>query len=806
MSNYILSFNQIGIKNVPQVGGKNASLGEMYQNLTKKGLRVPNGFATTSEAYWYFLESSGLKRKIGEILKGLNTNNVKNLMERGEKIRHLILKTPLPKDLEKAIISSYRKLSVGYGVKAADVAVRSSATAEDTKTASFAGQMESYLNVKGEAQLLEAIKKCISSLFTNRAISYRAERKINDLDVALSVGIQKMVRSDMACSGVMFSCDTESGFADITVINSSWGLGENVVKGRVTPDEFIVYEPLILKGYKAIISKHLGTKEKRLIYSKNGLTKNISVPLKDRQKFTLTDEEILELARYSVIIEKHYGQPMDMEWAKDGKDKKLYLLQARPETVQSQRKMNILEKYVLKDSSPKRSVSKTGGGRSKFKVLVEGIAVGSKIGEGKAHLIKSVKKIGEFKAGEVLVTKVTDPDWEPIMKIAKAIVTDEGGKTSHCAIVARELGIPAVVGTDKATQIIKTGQDITVSCAEGEKGYVYKGLLPFKIERADMGKLKSSRTKIMMNIGNPQEVFPLSFLPNDGVGLAREEFIINNYIGIHPLALLNYANLKDKKIKNQIDKLTLGYKNKVQFYVDKLAEGIGRIAAAFYPKDVIVRFSDFKSNEYANLIGGKFFEPEEANPMIGWRGASRYYDAKFRKAFELECLAIKKVREEMGFLNIIVMIPFCRTIEEGKKVLSIIDEFGLRQEKKGIKPLKVYVMAEIPANVILAEKFAKIFDGFSIGSNDLTQLMLGVDRDSLRLAHIFDERNEAVTKSIKEFISCVHKCGKKVGICGEAPANIPGYIEFLIKSGIDSISVNPDSILETKLLAVRAES
>lgn len=791
MSKFILQFDEISLENVPQVGGKNASLGEMYRELTKKGVRVPYGFATTADAYWHFLETNNLKNKIEKILKEIDVKNIRNLSSKGEKIRQLILKTPLPVDLENIIIASYKDLSARYKVKAVDVAVRSSATAEDTATASFAGQMESYLNVRGEKQLLQAIKKCFASLFTNRAISYRAERKFVHLDVALSVGIQKMVRSDKAVSGVMFSCDTESGFADVTVINSSWGLGENVVKGRVTPDEFMVYEPLMLKGYKPIISRRLGAKEMKLVCLKKGLTKNIPVPLKDRQKFTLNDEEILELASYSVMIEKHYGRPMDIEWAKDGKDKLLYIVQARPETVQSQKEINVLEEYELIKNSSKK----------KPKILVEGIAIGSKIGKGRARLIKDVKKINQFQPGEVLVTEVTDPDWEPIMKIAKAIVTDKGGKTSHCAIVARELGIPAIVGTSKATKVISTNENVTVSCAQGEKGYVYKGLLPFRVKKTNLGKIKNPQTKIMVNIGNPEEVFPISFIPNDGVGLAREEFIINNYIGIHPLALLNYSKIKNKKIREAIDKLTLGYKSKTQFYIDKLAEGIGKIAAAFYPKDVIVRFSDFKSNEYANLIGGEIFEPQEANPMLGWRGASRYYSLKFKKAFELECLAIKKVRQEMGLDNVIVMVPFCRTIEEGKKVLKIIHQTGLSEKKA----LKVYVMAEIPANIILVDKFSQLFDGFSIGSNDLTQLTLGLDRDSTLLSHLFDERNEAIKEMIRYLIKTAHKHGKKVGICGEAPANVPGYIDFLINSGIDSISVNPDSLIKTRMAALKAE-
>jgi len=804
MSKFILKFNQIGIKDVAKVGGKNASLGEMYQNLTKKGIRVPNGFATTSNAYWYFIENSGLKDKIRATLEGLDVRNVSDLSQRAKKIRDLILRSDFPKDLEEAIISAYKELSAEYGLKAVDVAVRSSATAEDLPKASFAGQMESYLNIKGSSAVLKAVKKCIASLFTARAISYRIEQGFNYLDIALSVGVQKMIRSDLSCSGVMFSCDTESGFADVTVINSSWGLGENIVKGRVTPDEFVVYEPLMMKGYRAIVSKCLGAKEQKLIYNAYGKipTKNVRTTSAERSRFTLTDKEVLELARYSVIIEKHYKRPMDIEWAKDGKDGLLYIIQSRPETVQSRKKMDVLKEYVLLG----RGKTKYGVKRPvKFRILTQGIAIGSKIGQGQANVIKNIKDINKFKPGQVLVTEMTDPDWVVAMKMAKAIVTDAGGRTCHAAIVARELGIPCIVGTGSGTKSIKQGQNITVSCAEGEKGYVYEGLLPFKIRKISIANLPRPKTKIMMNIGNPERVFSFSFIPNDGVGLAREEFIINNYIRVHPLALINYKKIKDKEVRKQIEKITSGWKNKKQFYIDKLAEGIGRIAAAFYPKDVIVRFSDFKTNEYANLIGGSLFEPQESNPMLGWRGASRYYSPEFREAFGLECLAIKKVREEMGLDNVIVMVPFCRTVEEGGKVVKIIDNYGLRKKKKGIKPLRIYAMCEIPSNVILVDKFSEIFDSYSIGSNDLTQLLLGVDRDSLKLSSVFDERNEAVKRFVKEFIYKAHKYGKKVGICGEAPANIPGYVEFLIECGIDSISVNPDSVLKTRLLAVKAE-
>ncbi len=806
--NFLIWFKDLSIKDVPRVGGKNASLGEMYQKLGKKGVRVPNGFATTSEAYWHFMEKSQLGEKIENTLKDLDVQNVEDLSQRGQKIRNLILKTPLDKDLEKAIVSAYKKLSQEYNSKNVDVAVRSSATAEDMPDASFAGQMETYLNIRGVDSLLKAVRKCIASLFTNRAIAYRQTKGFKHMDVALSVGVQKMIRSDLACSGVMFSCDTESGFADITVINSSWGLGENIVQGKVSPDEFMVFEPLLDKGYKPIVNKRLGRKEWTMIYNFKGKSpvKNIKTVSKKRRKFTLSEEEILELARYSILIEKHYKRPMDMEWGKDGKDNKLYILQARPETVQSRKSVDILERYVLVNQ--KKNQRGLTRGKSKTvqnEVITTGVAVGSRIGQGVAHVIEDVKDIIEFKKGEVLVTEMTDPDWVPIMKIASAIVTNAGGRTCHAAIVSRELGVPCIVGTGNVTKLIKDKQKVTVSCAEGEVGHIYNGLLPFKIKKTFLKKIKNPKTKVMLNVAEPSQAFGFSFLPNDGVGLAREEFIINNYIKIHPLALLNYATLKDEKVKKQIDRITAGYGSKTDFYINKLAEGIGTIASAFYPKDVIVRFSDFKSNEYANLIGGSFYEPKETNPMIGWRGASRYNDPKFKKAFEMECQAIKKVRQEFGLDNVIVMVPFCRTIEEAKGVLKIIDKYKLREKFKEQKKLQVYVMAEIPSNVILADEFAKIFDGFSIGSNDLTQLTLGLDRDSSLVAHLFDERNEAVKRMIRQLIKIAHKQKCKVGICGQAPSDFPDFAQFLVKEGIDSISLLPDTIIETTIKIAQAE-
>jgi len=784
----ILWFDEVTNKDVALVGGKNASLGEMYQKLTKKKVAIPHGFATTAYAYRYFMKESGLMDEIKVILKDLDTHDMRNLAERGEKIRRAIMAAEFPEDFKEAITKAYHKIEQEYGPNA-DMAVRSSATAEDLPDASFAGQQESYLNVRGVHDILYATKQCVSSLFTNRAISYRVDRGFDHFTIALSVGVQKMVRSDKGVSGVMFSIDTESGFRDAVVINGSYGLGENIVKGRVTPDEFYVFQPTLKKGYKPIIEKRLGSKEEKLVYSTEGrsVTKNVKVPLEDRRRFCITDAEVLQLARWATIIEEHYKRPMDMEWAKDGITGKLYIVQARPETAQSNRDISCLEEYVLKE---------------KGKILCSGASVGYKIGHGKANVIKDVSDIDQFKKGEVLITEMTDPDWEPIMKMASAIVTNSGGRTCHAAIISRELGIPCVVGTRNATEMVKTGKDITVSCAQGETGYVYDGTLKFEIKKTDLKALKRPKNvKIMMNLGEPEQAFPQSFIPNDGVGLAREEFIINNFIKIHPLALL----AMDGKIKNVhidrhtakiIDKITYGYKNKTEFFIDKLSQGIGKLGASFYPKDVIVRFSDFKTNEYANLIGGQYFEPKEENPMIGWRGASRYYDERYAQGFALECQAIKRVREEFGLTNVIVMIPFCRTLDEGRQVLDIMKKFGLERGKNG---LRVYVMAEIPANIILVDEFAKLFDGFSIGSNDLTQLTLGLDRDNGGIAHISNEKNEAVKILIRQLIAGAHKRGRKVGICGQAPSDFPDYAEWLMKEGIDSISVTPDTVLKTTL-------
>jgi len=789
---FVLWFKDLTIEDVPVVGGKNASLGEMYCNLTKKGVNIPNGFAVTAHAYRYLLKKARIEKTIKQILKGLNTRDVQNLAERGKKVRETILQAEFPEELTKAIIQAYEKLCREYGPDT-DVAVRSSATAEDLPDASFAGQQESYLNIKGEKDLLVACKKCFASLFTDRAISYRVDKKFSHFKVALSIGIQKMVRSDLASSGVTFSIDTETGFRNAVIINGSYGLGENIVKGTVNPDQFYVFKPTLKEGFKPIISKKLGDKKIKMVYDKNGTTKNINVQESQRKKFCISNDEILKLAKWACIIEDHYSKkarkfkPMDMEWAKDGRLKKLFIVQARPETVQSQKDVNILEEYALKE---------------KGSIIVSGLSVGTKVASGKAHVIKNVRDIKNFKAGEVLITEKTDPDWEPIMKIASAIVTNKGGRTAHAAIVARELGIPAIVGTEKGTEIVKNGVDVTVSCAEGEVGNVYKGKLKFDIQRHNLKKLKRPKTKIMMNVGNPDQAFEFSFIPNDGVGLAREEFIISSYIKVHPLALLHFDKLKDKKTKSIINELTHAYKSKVEFFIEKLAQGVAMIAAAFYPKYVIVRMSDFKTNEYANLIGGKEFEPEEENPMLGWRGASRYYAGNYKEAFGLECRAMKKARDKMGLTNVKLMIPFCRTVEEGKLVIKEMKKYGLVQGKNG---LEIYVMCEIPSNVILSDDFAKIFDGFSIGSNDLTQLTLGLDRDSELVSRLYDERNPAVKNLIAEMIKKAKKNKRKIGICGQASSDYPDFAQFLVQQGIDSISLNPDTVLKTTIAILKQE-
>ncbi len=791
---FVKWFEDLTISDVPSVGGKNASLGEMIRNLGQKGVRVPSGFAITAYAYKYMIEKAGIDVKIKEILKDLNTHNVTDLAARGQKIRTLIKNTPIPSELEEEIRRHYREMEFRYGENV-DVAVRSSATAEDLPDASFAGQQETYLNIRGEDELIEKVRDCFASLFTNRAISYRVDKGFDHFSVYLSVGVQKMVRSDLACSGVMFSIDTESGFTNAVYITGAYGLGENVVQGTVNPDQFYVFKPTLMKGFKPILEKKLGSKEKRLVYGTTG-TKQTKVSAEDKTKFVINDDEILTLAHWACIIEDHYKKPMDIEWAKDGQTKELFIVQARPETVHSQKDQATMKTYVLDE---------------KGKLLVEGEAVGSKIGQGEVNVIEEAKDISQFMKGQVLVTDMTDPDWEPIMKIAGAIVTNRGGRTCHAAIISRELGIPCVIGTGNGTSVIKNGAKITIDCSEGV-GRIYDGLLKFHVDEVKLDKLPQTKTQIMMNVGVPEQAFQQGQIPNNGVGLAREEFIINSHIGIHPLALLDYEKLKkkaakDKKIADvikKIDERSASYEDKVEFFIDTLARGIAKIAAGFYPYDVIVRMSDFKTNEYANLIGGYLYEPEEHNPMIGWRGASRYYDENYKPAFGLECIALKKARNEMGLTNIKPMIPFCRTPEEGRKVISVMNEYGLKQGENG---LEVYVMCEIPSNVVVADQFAAIFDGFSIGSNDLTQLTLGLDRDSDLVAHIFDERNDAVKRLISQVITTAHQHQprRKVGICGQAPSDFPEFAEFLVECGIDSISLNPDTVIKTRLKIAETE-
>jgi pyruvate,water dikinase len=781
---FIRWFDEIGIEDVPLVGGKNASLGEMYRNLAAKGVRVPNGFAITADAYRYFLKESQLDVEIEKALRELNPKDVESLRHCGSRIREKILAGHIPLELESAILDAYAHLNLGG--PQVDVAVRSSATAEDLPDASFAGQQETYLNVQGAVPLLHACKRSFASLFTDRSISYRVDKGFDNRKVALSIGVQRMVRSDLAASGVMFTLDTDTGFRDVVLINAAYGLGENVVQGTVNPDEFCVFKPTLKQGFRPVLQRKLGSKEFKLIYDVGGgkMVRNVPVPAEERARFAITDEEILQLARWACVIEEHYSAargsptPMDIEWAKDGKTGELFIVQARPETVQSRKELGIAKIYHLKERS---------------RVLVSGRSVGDAIACGRVRVLESAKYLDQVKEGDVLVTDKTDPDWEPIMKKAAAIITNRGGRTCHAAIVSRELGIPAIVGTERGTEVLKNAQLVTVDCADGEVGSVYEGQLPFEVKRVKLSEIERPRTKIMMNVANPEEAMALSFTPNDGVGLAREEFIITNYIKAHPLALLDFDKLNDMQARLAIEKLTNGYTDKAQFFVDKLAEGIAMIAAAFYPKDVILRLSDFKTNEYANLIGGRQFEPQEENPMIGFRGASRYYNQRYQAGFALECKAVKKVRDEMGLKNLKLMIPFCRTVEEGRRVQEEMAKHGLKRGQDG---LELYVMCEIPSNVILADEFAEIFDGFSIGSNDLTQLILGVDRDSEIVAHVFDERNPAVKKMIAQVIRVARQKGRKIGICGQAPSDYPDFAQFLVQEGIDSISLNPDTVLK----------
>jgi pyruvate,water dikinase len=790
---FILWFDQVNNDDVALVGGKNASLGEMYTTLVPRGIRIPNGFVVTAYAYRYFIEKAGISDFLKASLEGLNTHDIKELQKTGDSIRKKIISAKMPVEIENDIIEAYKNLSNAYNVEETDTAVRSSATAEDLPGASFAGEHETYLNVVGKKNILEAVKMAMASLWNDRAISYRVDKGFGHFDVALSVGVQKMVRSDKGSSGVIFTIDTETGFRDVVEIDASWGLGEMVVQGKVTPDSYLAFKTTLNQGFPAIIKKTIGAKETKMIYSssKGNSVKVVEVTEKDRNNFVLNNEEILILSRWAVEIEKHYTEragkpmPMDMEWAKDGITGELFIVQARPETVQSEKKHNSITEYKLS---------------TRNEPIVTGIAVGTKIAAGKARIITDVNKLSEFEKGEILVTEITDPDWEPIMKIASAIITEKGGRTSHAAIVSRELGIPAVIGTGNALSKLKTGQMITVDTSSGTTGNVFDGKLEWQEEIHDITSMPETRTKVCMNIGSPESAFMYSFIPNKGVGLAREEFIIASDIRVHPKALLNFDKL-DVKLKNKIEKVTLGYEDKVAFYVDKLAEGIGQIGAAFYPKDVIVRFSDFKTNEYATLLGGKDYEPAEENPMLGWRGASRYYHPDFADAFRLECRAMKKIREEFGLKNVVPMIPFCRTPDEGRKVLEIMASEGLKRGENGFR---VYVMCEIPSNILRADEFLDIFDGFSIGSNDLAQMTLGLDRDSAIIASISNENDPAVKKLIAEVIKKCRERNKYIGFCGQAPSDYPDFTRFLVQNNIEAISLNPDSIIPM-ILAIAEE-
>lgn len=789
MNSYIKQFKEITIGDVPSVGGKNASLGEMFSKLTSKGISVPDGFATTAFAFQEFLTVNSLHSKLNVLMEQLDKKKYTNLREIGAQARKLLLASPLSKKFEEAIIAGYKRLCGGENYF--EVAVRSSATAEDLPEASFAGQHESYLNIKGEKELLTAIQKCYASLYTDRAIKYREDNGFSHEKISLSVGIQKMVRSDKASSGVCFTLEPESGFRDIIHISGVWGLGENIVQGTVTPDDFLVFKPTLLQGKNAIVQKKLGDKAKTMIYGtdENNPVINTDTLEEKRNQYVLNDKEITTLANWALIIEKHYKKPMDLEWAKDGITNHLFIIQARPETVHSQKNPLIVKEYEI---------------LTKQESIAQGEAVGSKVATGIARILQSPDESDKLKPGEIVVTEVTSPDWDPILKNAAAIITNKGGRTSHASIVARELGVPAIVGCGNATEKITDGEMITVSCCEGETGFVYKGRLAYKETELDFSTIKKpASTEVMLIIGDPEKAFKLSFYPNDGVGLMRMEFIITNTVQIHPMALVKFKELKDKDVIEKIEKITHHYPDKEKYFVDKLAEGIATIAAAFYPKDVIVRMSDFKTNEYANLIGGKDFEPKEENPMLGFRGASRYYNERYREGFRLECDAISKVRDEMGLTNVKVMIPFCRTIDEGNKVIAVMKRYGLEQ---GVNNLEIYVMAEIPSNVILADKFAKIFDGFSIGSNDLTQLTLGIDRDSSIVSDLFSEENEAPKEMIATVIRKAKDSGTKIGLCGQAPSDIPEFARFLVEEGIDSISFNPDALLKGISNIIKAEA
>jgi pyruvate,water dikinase len=790
-SGHIRWFKDITASDVSLVGGKNASLGEMYRALSAAGVRVPNGFAVTAEAYRYFLEATGLSATIASLAQGLIPGDLASLAERGLAIRQAILAASLPVDLQQAIVAAYGELGDGAAV---DVAVRSSATAEDLPDASFAGQQETFLNVRGNNALIEACRRAFASLFTDRAISYRTDKGFDHTSIALSIGVQRMVRSDLATSGVMFTLDTETGFRDVVLINGAYGLGEPIVQGSITPDEYCVFKPTLKMGYRPILQKTLGSKEFKLVYDEGGTrgVKTIPVAPGERTRYALSDDEVLLLAGWGCAIEDHYTRlrrtpsPMDIEWAKDGMSGELFIVQARPETVHGRARTQVLEQFRLKQHGT---------------VLATGRSIGNKIAAGPVRVIPHAADLRQFHPGEVLVTDKTDPDWEPIMKRAAAIVTNRGGRTCHAAIVSRELGVPAIVGTESGTTSLTTGQVVTVSCAEGDTGYVYDGALPFEVERTDLSQLARPETAIMMNVGNPDEALALSLIPNDGVGLARLEFIINTSIGIHPMALVRYDTL-DPDTQAKIARATAGYADKTLFFVDKLAEGVAMIAAAFYPKDVIVRLSDFKTNEYARLLGGQGFEPGEENPMLGFRGASRYYDERYRDGFALECRALRRVREDMGLVNVKIMVPFCRTLAEAERVVRELALHGLRRGENG---LELYMMVEIPSNVVLLSEFADYFDGFSIGSNDLTQLTLGVDRDSEIVAHVFDERDKAVKTLIAQAIQQARRHGRKIGLCGQAPSDYPEFAAFLIDCGIHSMSLNPDAVLRTTRLVLEAE-
>jgi pyruvate,water dikinase len=786
-SPFIKWFKDLSLDDVESVGGKNASLGVLYRELAPQGIRVPNGFAVTAGAYRHFLKVNRLDDRLQDLLKGLDTRDFSALASTGRSLREVLLAAPIPSDLEREIVAAYAELCREYGPET-DTAVRSSATAEDLPTASFAGQQESFLNIRGERELLESCRQCFASLFTDRAISYRVDRGFDHFAVALSVGVQKMVRSDLGSAGVLFTLDTESGFPDAVLINSSYGLGETVVKGRVEPDEFLVFKTTLKQGRQPILKRAVGAKQEKLVYATRGgrSTRTVPVTADQANSLSLSDDDVLTLAQWGCTIEDHYSAkagrrvPMDVEWAKSGDTGELFILQARPETTHSvAAKTNTIESYRL-DAKPQ--------------AVLTGRSIGQKIGAGPVRVFQNADDLRAFKPGEVLVADMTDPDWEPTMKMAAAIVTNRGGRTCHAAIVSRELGVPCVVGTQHATTTLRQGQTVTVSCAQGETGLVYDGNVPFTKEIVDLRDLPRPKTKVMMNVGNPGQAFAEAALPNDGVGLARIEFVISSHIGVHPLALTRFDRLPAGSVRDQIAERCRRHPNKPDYFVEKLAEGVGQIAAAFHPKDVIVRLSDFKTNEYAGLLGGEFFEPKEENPMIGFRGASRYYDDRYRDGFLLECQALRRVREDMGLFNVKLMVPFCRTVEEGRRVLEVMASAGLQ---RGVDGLEVYVMCEIPSNVILTEEFAEIFDGFSIGSNDLTQLTLGLDRDSEVVAHLFDERNPAVMKLIADVVRRASACGRKIGICGQAPSDYPEFVRFLVEAGIDSISLTPDTVVAT---------